>query len=106
MEPCLFVKNDILVVIYVDDCIFVGNNERAIDREINMLKTNFDLDKEDDMTGFLGVAIATDKHGSKTLTQTGLIDRILLVINLTEASGKDTPAANGTLGRDVSCESR
>jgi hypothetical protein len=73
-----------------------------------MLKMNLYLDKEDDdmLAGFLGVAIATNEHGSKTLTQTGLIDRILLVMNLTETSGKDTPAANGTLGRDVGGEGR
>jgi hypothetical protein len=105
-EPCMFVKHDILVVIYVDDCIFVGKNNAAIDREINELKTKFDLDKEDDMAGFLGVAIETDKHGAKTLTQTGLIDRILLLMKLAESSGKDTPATNGTLGRDINGEGR
>jgi hypothetical protein len=105
-EPCLFVKRDVLVVVYVDDCIFVGKSEAAINREIDMLKTKFDLDKEDDMAGFLGVSIETDKHGSKTLTQTGLIDRILLLMNLSTASGKDTPATNGTLDRDLNGEPR
>jgi hypothetical protein len=94
------------VVVYVDDCIFAGKSMQAIDGEITTLKKTFDLDKEDDMAGFLGVSIETDKHGAKTLTQTGLIDRILLLTNLADSTGKDAPATNDTLDRDLSGEPR
>jgi hypothetical protein len=93
-------KKNVLIVVYVDDCIFVGTSLRAIDHELNILKKSFDLDKEEDMAGFLGVAITTDRYGAKTLTQTGLIDRILRMTNMLEASGKATPAAYGALGKD------
>jgi hypothetical protein len=64
------------------------------------------LEKEEDMAGFLGVQIATDKYGAKTLTQTGLIDRILRMTNMLEASGKATPAAYGALGKDANGDPR
>jgi hypothetical protein len=58
------------------------------------------------MAGFLGVAITTDKYGAKTLSQTGLIDRIMRMTDLLEASGKATPAAYGALGKDIHGEPR
>jgi hypothetical protein len=56
------------------------------------------------MAGFLGVAITTDKYGAKTLSQTGLIDRILQMTDLLEASGKATAAAYGALRKDINGE--
>jgi hypothetical protein len=87
-------------VVYVDDCIFVATSHVVINRELAILKKTFDLEKEEDMAGFLGVQITTEKYGAKTLTQTGLIDRILCMTNMVEASGKVTPAAYGVLGKD------
>ena len=105
-EPCLFIKKNVMVLVYVDDCIFVSNDSRNIDREINKLKGRFDLDREDDMAGFLGVAIDTDQYGHKVLTQTGLIDRVLLLLGLEASKAKDTPAAYGALDSDPDGEER
>jgi hypothetical protein len=99
-EPCLFIKKDIMIVVYVNDCIFIGTDPAVIDRELAILKKTFDLDKEDNMAGFLGVAITTDKFGAKTLTQVGLIDRVLRMKDMLDASGNATPAAYGALGKD------
>jgi hypothetical protein len=45
-EPCLFIKKNIMIVVYVDDCIFIGTSTAVIDRGLTILKKNFDLDKE------------------------------------------------------------
>ena len=37
IDPCLFMKKDMICVIYVDDTIFAGNNQEMIDSEIKLL---------------------------------------------------------------------
>lgn len=94
-------EKGVLVVVYTDDCIFCGATKTVIRKEIAALKAqDFDLDEEEDMAGFLGVQTTTNKNGTKTFTQVGLIDRILQVTQLQNVNGKDTPAEFGTLGRD------
>lgn len=105
-EPCLFLKKDVMIVVYVDDCIFIGTSLQVIDRELDILKKTFDLEKEEDMAGFLGVAITTDKFGAKTLAQVGLIDRILRMTDMLHSTGKATPAAYGALGKDLNGKPR
>jgi hypothetical protein len=51
-KPCLFIKKDVLILVYVDDCIFVATSAAVIDRELATLKKTFDLEKEDDMAVF------------------------------------------------------
>jgi len=94
-------KKGILIVVYTDDCIFVGPTKKAIRREIELLKKEeFDLDEEEDIAGFLGVEISTASDGTKTLTQKGLTERVLKLMGLEDVSGKSTPAEYGTIGSD------
>ena len=58
------------------------------------------LNQEDDVARFLGVDISRDKKGSVTMTQTGLIDRIITALGLDGANTKETPATHGTLPKD------
>ena len=37
IDPCLFMKNRTVCVIYVDDTIFTGPSQELIDREIKLL---------------------------------------------------------------------
>ena len=99
-EPCLFTKKGILVIVYVDDCIFVGRDKKKIRAEIDKLKKDFHLDEEEDMAGFLGVQIEDLPDGGKMLTQTGLTDRIIQALKLTDANTKETPAEYGALDKD------
>ena len=42
-DPCLFIKDDVIRLIYVDDKIFFSKYQKPIDREITDLKRDFDL---------------------------------------------------------------
>ena len=59
-----------------------------------------EINKEDDVAGFLGVNIARHDDGSIELTQCGLIVRIIESLDLSESNSKDIPASNGTLPND------
>ena len=56
--------------------------------------------KISEMAGFLGISIDRGTAGKVTLTQTGLIDRILSVIDMDTCSHKYTPAEKLPLGKD------
>ena len=58
------------------------------------------LNIEDDVAGFLGILLSKKDDGSIEFLQHGLIDRILKVMGLTDASVKHTPADSKPLGKD------
>jgi hypothetical protein len=98
-DPCLFVKEGIAFITYVDDGIFVAKDTRLIDESIALLRQRgLDLDEEDDYAGYLGIDLQRQPDGSIHLLQTGLIERIIADLDLTDSpKTKETPSA-GPLG--------
>ena len=99
-DDCLFMNGDIMVLFWVDDCIFYSNVDSAIERLIDDLKEEFLLEKEEDMAGFLGLQIDRSKPGTVVLTQTGLIERILVLMDLETCNAKFIPVDKIPLGKD------
>jgi hypothetical protein len=78
-DPCLFYGRGMIVLIYVDDCLFFGPDGAKIDEFIQELKdSGMSLTQEDDdVYHFLGVAVDTNEGtGQVTLTQKGLIEKV------------------------------
>ena len=67
-DDCLFTNGNIMVLFWVDDCIFYSKNDTSIDILINNLKEEFLFEKEEDMPGYLGLQIDRAKSGTVTLT--------------------------------------
>lgn len=100
-DPCLFIGKGCIVVTYVDDLLVFAKNDLIIEKLMVGLKAvGADIKKENDVAGFLGVDIQKNDSGSITMTQTGLIDRIISALGLDEANNKETPAKLGTLPKD------
>ena len=102
-EPCLFLKNGIICVVYVDDTLFFAKDDNVIDTHISKLKDQgFDLTEEGDVTAFLGVEVKKNKDGTITMTQTGLIDNILNLLGLVKnvSTKHKTPASSPPLHSD------
>ena len=104
-DPCLFIGKDVICITYVDNCLFWSKDEKSIHTVLDKLKDknsddHLELNIEDDVAGFLGIHLKKHDNGSIELLQTGLIDRILRVTNLEEASKKPTPADTTALGTD------
>ena len=95
-DPCLFIKNTIMYVIYVDDTIFFSLDEKIIDTYINSLKQiSFDLTDEGYVDAFLGVNVINHPNGSITLLQPGLTINLLELLGMTnDSKWHDTPAVN------------
>jgi hypothetical protein len=93
-HPCLFLRADCIIVVYVDDCLLFSPDLAIIDSAIANLSKTFKLKDEGDVSAFLGVQITKDaKTKTIAFTQPSLIDQIIRDVGITQFSkGKDTPA--------------
>jgi hypothetical protein len=100
LEPCLFVKDGIICLVYVDDCLFFGRDEAKICSLIKEIEdSSFTLTIEDDVYAFLGVEVQFDEvNKSVSLTQPGLINKIIKLADLCDANSKATPVEKDPLG--------
>ena len=90
----------------MDDCIFYSKTKSTIDKVILSLKDEFLLEREEDMTGFLGINISRgDENNSLIMTQTGLIERILTAIDMEDYNLKYTPAEKDPLCKGIDGDS-
>ena len=78
MDECLFYKGDIIFIVYVDDGIFLGNDDAQLPDIIKQLK-NAGLDVEDQghPADYVGVNINHTRDGTVEFSQRTLIDNII-----------------------------
>jgi hypothetical protein len=103
-DPCLFLSDKIVLLVYVDDILLYGQSDKDIDEFIDRLRKEEDiiLNREDTAEGFLGVAVERD--GNKTiLTQVGLKKKIIEALGLCSnyTTPKSTPAETAPLPRNA-----
>jgi hypothetical protein len=90
-DPCLFIGSDIIVIVYVDDLLIYSRTDKPIDSLIEKLKADkIWIRKEDSV----GVDMKELPDGTLSLTQTGLINRVITALGLhsSNSTKKDTPA--------------
>ena len=101
-DDCLFTNGDTIVLFWIDDYIFYSKSVKTIDEVILSLKDEFLLEREEDMAGFLEINITRDEHNnSLTVTQIGLIGRILSAMDMEDCNHKYTLADKDPLCKDV-----
>ena len=102
VDPCLFISDKVICLVYVDDTLLYARNMKDIDDVIERLtkEHRMTLEVEDDVAGFLGVHINKNREtGEVTLTQRGLIDRIIEAMHIEDLPAVATPATE-CLGKD------
>jgi hypothetical protein len=83
----------------------VVQKQEWIDEVIEQLKTKcqLDLEKEEDVAGFLGVHIErNEQNNTIKLTQSGLVERIVQALHVGSLGPVDTPAVPESLHKDES----
>ena len=107
IDPCLFMKKDLICICYVDDTIMCGPDPDAIEREIKSLGVresdhvhSFMLRDEGEVGDFLGIHIEKQGEGKFTLTQTGLIEKVIKATGMEKANSCRTPSSTTPLGLD------
>ena len=87
VDPCLYNKGGVVLLIYVDNCILMSTMDTAINEAICTLrlsKQNFTIEDEGTVSNFLGVKINHSNDCMITLTQPQLIDSIIKDLNMND----------------------
>jgi Reverse transcriptase (RNA-dependent DNA polymerase) len=102
IDPCLLISPNLLVVVFVDDCVFAAPSEDLIDDFIGRLwAMGFELEREGSFEQFLGIKLERKQHeGTIELTQKGLINKIISITGLESCKPNATPASQLALGRN------
>ena len=96
-----------VVLTYVDDCLFFAKNSKDIDQVIQALQTDtpnhkgLALTVEQDVYAFLGVQINQQDSGAFTLSQPKLILKILSACGMSQCAAKATPCNTEPLGSNT-----
>jgi Reverse transcriptase (RNA-dependent DNA polymerase) len=109
-DPCMFIGRGMIALSYVDDVLFFGPDLQEIDKVIQELQdAGMPLTiEQDDAYAFLGVDIAPMSQISFEasnegfyMSQTGLTDKVLKTVGMTDSKQKRTPASSTPLGSDA-----
>ena len=99
-DKCFLVREDMMVVVYVDDCGISTDDPTKVDTLIDELrKRGFDLELEGDFESFLGVEIRKLDDGRFHLLQEGLISKVLEAAEMSDCNNNHVPAAPKPLGK-------
>jgi hypothetical protein len=93
IEDCIFYRDNVIFIVYVDDGIFLGSTDQQLCDIINKLR-NLKLSIEDQghPANYVGVSIKKLKNGVIELTQRALIDSIISDVALNDSKVKAVPA--------------
>ena len=94
IDPCLFLRQDAIIITYVDDCLIFMKEKDKIQELLNNLQKTFILTDEGEyVKAYLGLKVEKAKDGTITMSQPALINRILIMLSLDGDNVKmhDTP---------------
>jgi Reverse transcriptase (RNA-dependent DNA polymerase) len=102
LDPCLFMSKKVICLVYVDDTLFYSPRMEYIDEAIKQLRERgMDLEVEGEVAGFLGVHINRNAtENTITLTQSGLVKRVIEALEINDLPIKRTPATVEPLTKD------
>ena len=82
VDPFLFIKGTVHLVLYVDDAALFSPNATAINRGIMSLKQSFDLTDEGDLQDYLGTRLTKHPDGRIEFQQKKRIDNCLGLLGM------------------------
>ena len=85
----MFIRDNIVVLVYVDNCLIFSRDKDKINQLIDKLKNKekLDLTDENDFDKYLGVEIERNKeYKSRTFKQIFLIQRAIELVGLSDSN--------------------
>mmetsp|Transcript_28700 Transcript_28700/g.41073 ORF Transcript_28700/g.41073 Transcript_28700/m.41073 type:complete len:760 (+) Transcript_28700:1583-3862(+) len=94
VDECVFYFKKSIFLVYTDDTILLGPDQKELDQIYKMLQMAFNIQDEGNLCDYLGIHITRCEDGTMQLTQPHLIDSILADLGLDKqgATGRVTPA--------------
>ena len=89
------------MILYVDDAGIAAPKSEDVDKFVEELRAEgFDLEIEGEFTEYLGIGIEELPDGSRHMTQSGLIEKIIKTTKMTDCNPNWTPTTQVPLGSD------
>jgi hypothetical protein len=83
-DECVFYYGKTIFLVYTDDTILLGPDEKEIEKIVKILSKNFKVEDQGDLGNYLGVNIERRKDGKIEMTQPTLTLSILIFVGLWE----------------------
>lgn len=79
-DQCVFIKDDVIILIYADDCIILSKNKQSIIKILELLRNNYTITDEGGMEEYLGIQLERTDDTIR-MSQPLLINRIIEAIS-------------------------
>jgi hypothetical protein len=99
IDDCVLYFNKSTFLVYTDDSILMGPDDRELDHIVALMKTKFNLEVEGDLCDYLGINIKKREDGALEMTQPQLIQSIIedLGLNRPGTKTKTKPALSSKI---------
>jgi hypothetical protein len=101
-DSCFLYSKTIMIVLYVDDLGIAYSNKEDLEKLFqDLTELGLEFTREGTFTDFLGIKFVKDEASNTiTLTQKGLIQKIIKATGLQNCNPNNTPALQACLGID------
>jgi hypothetical protein len=103
-DPCLFLRKDMIIVLYTDDCLLYARDTTDIDKFVKTLRDDYKLTLNDPyhIDDFLGIRFSHQYNGELHMSQTGIIEAVTESAHIPKGRLKNTPTqATAILHADI-----
>lgn len=107
MDQCVFMRDECILLVYVDDVIAISKDVKIMEELVANLKKTYSFEDEGSLTKYLGVDMHKNTYGTLELRQPFLIERILKLLNSegdkfdSQQNPRPTPAAKPLFHKDI-----
>ncbi len=93
IDDCVIFCDDIIFMVYVDDGIFLGNDDAQLQQAIKEIQDlGLNIEDQGHPADYVGVSIKKLHNGSYEFTQCALIDAIINNVGINDSRTKPVPA--------------
>jgi hypothetical protein len=93
IDDCIFFRDNIIFMVYVDNSIFLGNYDSKLQDAIKEIQDlGLNIEDQGHPADYVGVNIKKLRDGSYEITQRALLDSIIDDVGLQDAKVKPVPA--------------
>ena len=93
IDECVFYRDDIIFIVYVDDGLFFGNDDDTLSLIIKKLRdSGLNIEDQGHPADYVGVNIKRRRDGTYEFTQRALIDAIIDDVRIGDSYTKPVPA--------------
>jgi hypothetical protein len=98
IDECVFYRDDVIFIVYVDDGIFISGDDDSITKAIrDISQSGLEIEDQGHPADYVGVAIKKHQNGYYEFSQRALIDSIIDDVNIGDAYTKPVPAKSSTI---------